>query len=390
MVLCPGCAASALLFIVANAACDTGVQSCRARLLAIGPSRAPAAGVRSGVKPLFRRENIMAPSRRRFLHDSLAAVGGLALPHPVRTTAGAVEPSYLRLARQGSLKKIEKDLWDILGACRLCPRACGADRLRGARGTCSSTARLKVASHGPHFGEERPLVGRGGSGTIFFSNCNLLCCFCQNWEINHRGDGRFVDEVAVAEMMLDLQERGCHNINLVTPTHVAPHIVKALRVAVDRGLRIPLVYNTGGYDNLEVIRALDGVVDIYLPDFKYQDGALAAKYSSGAADYPEVAAAVIKEMHRQVGRLVLDERGVAVRGLIIRHLVLPQNIAGTDRFVRWVARELTTDAYVNIMSQYRPEHRAREYPDLSRRITAQEWGQALAWAHAAGLTNLDT
>jgi len=332
----------------------------------------------------------MASSRRRFLHDSLAAVGGLALPMPGEARPVRREPSYLRLARQGGLKQIERDLWEILDGCRLCPRACGVNRREGKRGTCSSTARLKVASHGPHFGEERPLVGRGGSGTIFFSNCNLLCCFCQNWEINHRGDGRYISESDLAGMMLDLQDRGCHNINLVTPTHVAPHIVRALREAVDRGLRLPLVYNTGGYDNLDVIRALDGVVDIYLPDFKYQDGALAAKYSSGAADYPEVAAAAIKEMHRQVGTVRVDGRGVAVRGVIIRHLVMPQNIAGTDRFVKWVARELTTDTYVNIMPQYRPEHRAREYPELARRITSEEWGQALAWARASGLTNLDT
>jgi putative pyruvate formate lyase activating enzyme len=331
----------------------------------------------------------MAPSRRRFLHDSLAAVGGLSLPMPGTARAAQPEPSYLRLARQGRLKQVERDLWEILGACRLCPRACGANRRDGKRGTCGSTARLRVASHGPHFGEERPLVGRGGSGTIFFSNCNLLCCFCQNWEINHRGDGRFISEAELADMMLDLQERGCHNINLVTPTHVVPHIVKALRSAVDRGLRLPLVYNTGGYDSLDVVRALDGIVDIYLPDFKYQDGAFSAKYSSGVADYPEVAAAVIKEMHRQVGTLTVDGRGVAVRGLIIRHLVMPQNIAGTDRFARWVARELTTGTSVNIMGQYRPEHRAREYPELARRITAEEWGQALAWARGAGLTNLD-
>jgi putative pyruvate formate lyase activating enzyme len=331
----------------------------------------------------------MAPSRRRFLHDSLAAVGGLTLPAAGGASAAAFEPAYLRLARQGRLRPIEEELWEILDACRLCPRACGAGRREGARGTCSSTARLKVASHGPHFGEERPLVGRGGSGTIFFSNCNLLCCFCQNWEINHRGDGRFVTEADVADMMLDLQERGCHNINLVTPTHVVPQVVRALRVAVDRGLRLPLVYNTGGYDSLDVVRALDGVVDIYLPDFKYQDGALAAKYSSGAADYPEVAAAAIKEMYRQVGRLQVDGRGVAVRGLIIRHLVMPHNIAGTDRFVRWVARELSPDTYVNIMAQYRPEHRAREYPELARRILPGEWAQALAWAREAGLTNLD-
>jgi putative pyruvate formate lyase activating enzyme len=338
----------------------------------------------------------MGPSRRRFLQDSFAVVGGLALPHPARAPdplpamIEPPDPSYLGLARQGRLKQIEKDLWEILRGCRLCPRACGADRRAGKTGVCRSTAELKVASFGPHFGEERQLVGRGGSGTIFFSNCNLLCCFCQNWEINHRGDGRFVTESDVAEMMISLQERGCHNVNLVTPTHVVPHIVRALRAAIDRGLRIPLVYNTGGYDSLDVIRSLDGIVDIYLPDFKYQDGALAAKYSNGAADYPEVAAAVIKEMHRQVGTLKVDGRGVATRGLIIRHLVMPNNIAGTDRFVRWVARELTTDTCVNIMPQYRPEHRAREYPELSRRITSEEWGQAQAWAHAAGLTNLDT
>jgi putative pyruvate formate lyase activating enzyme len=284
------------------------------------------------------------------------------------------------------LHELEQDLWSRFEACALCPRACGANRAAGKTGVCSSTTRLKVASYGPHFGEEPPLVGRGGSGTIFFSNCNLLCCFCQNWEINHRGDGEFVSHDALAEMMLDLQRRGCHNINLVTPTHVVPHIIKALGIAVDRGLVLPLVYNTGGYDTLDVVRALDGVVDIYLPDFKYQDGALAAKYSSGAGDYPEVAAAVIREMHRQVGALRIDGRGVATRGLIIRHLVMPHNIAGTDRFVRWVARELGPDTCVNLMRQYRPEHRARDYPELSRRITSEEWTQALVWAREAGLT----
>jgi putative pyruvate formate lyase activating enzyme len=232
-------------------------------------------------------------------------------------------------------------------------------------------------------------VGRGGSGTIFFSNCNLLCCFCQNWEINHRGDGDFSSHRSLARMMLRLQERGCHNINLVTPTHVVPHIVKALRLAIPMGLRLPLVYNTGGYDDLEVVERLDGIVDIYLPDFKYQSPEAASRYSSGAEDYPEVAAAVIAEMHRQVGRLQTDARGIAQRGLIIRHLVLPHNIAGTDGFVEWVARELSADTYVNIMAQYRPEHRAAEYPKLARRINSKEWRQALAWAEEAGLSNLD-
>jgi putative pyruvate formate lyase activating enzyme len=331
----------------------------------------------------------MVPSRRRFLHESLAAVGGLALPAPGQSRAARSEPSYLRLARQGRLKQIEKNLWDVLDECRLCPRGCGANRRDGERGTCSSTARLKVASHGPHFGEERQLVGRGGSGTIFFSNCNLLCCFCQNWEINHRGDGRFITEDQLAEMMLDLQERGCHNINLVTPTHVVPHIVKAVRQAADRGLRLPLVYNTGGYDSLDLIRALDGVIDIYLPDFKYADGAMAAKYSSGAGDYPERAAAAIEEMHRQVGELEVNPDGTARRGLIIRHLVMPDNIAGTDRFVKWVAKELGPDTRVNLMAQYRPEHKAFDYPEISRPITDREWEQALSWAKAAGLEYFD-
>ena len=343
----------------------------------------------------------MDPSRREFLKQSLAAATPLALTPPgcgmasgetvpgMSTTPSKFEPAYLKAEGAGRLSSIEKDLWEIFRACRLCPRACGANRLKGETGVCSSTSRLKVYSCGPHFGEERPLVGRGGSGTIFFSNCNLLCCFCQNWEINHRGDGSYVTHDELADMMVGLQRRGCHNINFVTPTHVVPHLVRSLRLAIRRGFQLPLVYNNGGYDSLEVIRMLDGIVDIYLPDFKYQDGALAARYSSGASDYPEAAAATIKEMHRQVGELSVDERGVARRGLIIRHLVMPNNISGTDRFVRWVAKELTPATRVNLMAQYRPEHKAFEHPAISRRITTEEWQQALRWAREAGLRNLD-
>ena len=347
----------------------------------------------------------MGSTRRVFIRQTLAATGGLALcplachaspangdGEPRKLGRGKpsrdFEPAYLRLEKSGELKRREEALWQILSECRCCPRQCGANRLEGETGVCSSTARVKVYSAGPHFGEERPLVGRRGSGTVFFSNCNLLCCFCQNWEINHRGDGTFRSHRDLAELMLGLQHRGCHNINLVTPTHVAPNIVKALRIAIGMGLRLPLVYNTGGYDSLEVVKLLDGIVDVYLPDFKYQDGDLAAKYSSEAADYPEVAAAVIQEMHRQVGELVVDARGVAQRGLMLRHLVLPHNIAGTDRFVRWVAAELSPSTYVNIMAQYRPEHRASEYPELARRLTSDEWRQALVWARQAGLHNL--
>ena len=304
-------------------------------------------------------------------------------------TTGPFEPAYLKTEREGRLAIVESELWEVFRSCCLCPRACGANRIKGETGFCSSTAKLKISSFGPHFGEERPLVGSGGSGTIFFSNCNLLCCFCQNWEINHRGDGSYLTHDDLADMMISLQRRGCHNINLVTPTHVVPHIIRSLRLAIRRGLMIPLVYNNGGYDSLEVIKRLDGVVDIYLPDFKYQDGALAAKYSSGASDYPAAASATIKEMHRQVGELQMDRHGVARRGLIIRHLIMPGNIAGTDRFVRWVAQELTPGTSVNLMAQYRPEHKAFDHPEISRRITSEEWQQARTWAKQAGLENID-
>ncbi len=346
----------------------------------------------------------MAPTRRNFIRGTLMAVSPIlaagcrsagimseqASPSgPNTMTHEAFEPAYLGAERDGRLKLIEEEFWQMLENCHCCPRGCGVNRLRGERGFCSSTAELKVASYGPHFGEEKPLVGSGGSGTIFFSNCNLLCCFCQNWEINHRGDGRYISHRDLANTMLNLQRRGCHNINFVTPTHVNPHIIKALRIAIAGGLRIPLVYNTGGYDNLDVVKKLDGIVDIYLPDFKYQNGTLAAKYSSGATDYPEVAAEVIKEMHRQVGKLQYDAGGIATRGLIIRHLVMPHNIAGTDGLVEWVARELSSDTYVNIMAQYHPEHKAFEYPDIARRITSEEYRKAISWAKEAGLTNLD-
>jgi len=321
------------------------------------------------------------PTRRQFLGAALAA------PSARRKD---FEPCYLRLERSGELAARAGRLRAIYGSCRLCPRQCGVNRLEGETGVCSSAARAKVFSAHPHFGEERPLVGRGGSGTIFFSNCNLLCVFCQNWEINHRGDGSFASADTIGRLMTDLQAAGCHNINLVTPTHVAPSIIEGLRVAIRRGLRLPLVYNCGGYESLEVIKLLDGVVDIYLPDFKYADGRMAAKYSNGAEDYPEAAAAAIQEMHRQTGELVVDERGVALRGLIIRHLVLPQNIAGTDKFVHFVAGKLSRSTYVNIMSQYRPAHKAYAYPELSRSITSAEYQQALRWAREAGLTRLDS
>ncbi len=301
----------------------------------------------------------------------------------------SLEPAYLRLEREGELARREERLWSMLERCGLCLRGCEMNRLAGEMGVCQLDSRLVVASAYPHHGEEAPLRGRAGSGTIFFSYCNLLCCFCINWEIAHRGDGEAIDHARLARVMIGLQRRGCHNINLVTPTHVLPHVIRALRLAIPQGLRLPIVYNTSSYEAPEVIRLLDGIVDIYLPDFKYQDGAMAARYSAQASDYPEIAAANIREMHRQVGTLQLDPSGVALRGLLVRHLVMPNNVAGTDRFVRWVARELSPDTYVNIMTQYTPRYRADEHPDIARPTTEEEHTQAMRWAREAGLTRLD-
>jgi putative pyruvate formate lyase activating enzyme len=244
-----------------------------------------------------------------------------------------------------------------------------------------------VSSYGPHFGEERPLVGFGGSGTIFLAHCNLCCVFCQNYEISQQDEGRIVSARELAGMMLDLQRMGCHNINFVTPTHQVPQILRALPIAIEGGLQVPLVYNCGGYESLETLRLLDGVFDIYMPDFKYADADVAKQFSN-AENYPEVARAAFREMHRQVGDLTLDRRGIARRGLLVRHLILPSNLAGTGEVVRFLA-ELSEDMYVNIMDQYRPCYRAHEYPPLARRPARAELEEALRLARAAGLHRLD-
>lgn len=295
--------------------------------------------------------------------------------------------AYLRLPDDLFDEKI-RALDETIRRCTLCPRACGIDRASGERGFCRTGDLPFVSSWGAHFGEERPLVGSHGSGTIFMGNCNLGCIFCQNYTISHLGEGEEISLERLAGLMIALQEAGCHNINFVTPTHQTPSIVKAVRIAADRGLRIPLVYNCGGYEALETVSLLEGIIDIYMPDFKYWEGKYAARYSA-AEDYPEIAKAAIKEMHRQVGDLYIDDFGIAKRGLLIRHLVLPENMAGTEGVVRFIADEISKNAYVNIMDQYHPCFKASANPPLNRRITSKEYSTALESALKAGLKRID-
>ncbi|MFH1243507.1 MAG: radical SAM protein [Pseudomonadota bacterium] len=299
------------------------------------------------------------------------------------------EPGYLRLHRTGELKKRGKDLWEMMRSCELCPRKCGVNRLEGDEGFCQASAQLEISSYHPHFGEERPLVGKGGSGTIFLTNCGLRCVFCINWEISQGGIGEPRSIEDLAGMMLRLQGMGCPNINLVTPTHYSPHIVLALDVASGKGLRVPVVYNTCGWERLEILKMLDGIVDIYLPDFKYWDGKMAAKYSSGAESYAEITKTALLEMNRQVGVARPAGDGLMYRGLMIRHLVMPNGVSGTRQVIEWIAGNLPKDTYLNIMSQYRPMYKAFDYPAISRGITTEEYADAVRWARKMGLTNLD-
>ncbi len=298
-------------------------------------------------------------------------------------------PAYRRLAASGELAGRAAEAHRHLESCDLCARYCRVDRLKGIEGAvCRTGERARVASYGAHHGEEEPLRGWAGSGTLFFSWCNLRCVFCQNWDISQRPAGREVGTSDLADMMLALQAEGCHNINLVSPSHVVAQIIAAVSDAAQRGLRLPLVYNTGGYDSREALRLLDGIVDIYMPDMKYGDSALARKYSK-VRDYVEVNRAAVKEMHRQVGDLVCDARGIAQRGLLVRHLVMPRGIAGTGEVLGFLAREISTRTYLNLMDQYRPCYRADEYPELARAITSAEYREALAIAARLGLARLD-
>jgi putative pyruvate formate lyase activating enzyme len=297
------------------------------------------------------------------------------------------EPGYRKLHASGDLHLRAQQALDLLTPCRVCPRNCGVDRNRGELGFCRIGRNAVVSSYGPHFGEESPLVGQGGSGTIFFSSCSLGCIFCQNYSISHLREGREVTPTELARMMVNLQSRGCHNINVVTPSHVVPQILEALPMAVDRGLSVPLVYNTGGYDALATLKLLDGVFDIFMPDIKFMDEAVSERLT-GAADYPDVVKEAVKEMHRQVGDLVLDTQGIAQHGLLVRHLVMPEGLAGTQQVMRFLSREVSPGTYVNIMDQYHPCGEATE-PPLNRGITVSEYRQALTMAESEGISRLD-
>lgn len=302
--------------------------------------------------------------------------------------SGSFTPAYLKSFKEGLIPERIEKAFRMLDKCTVCPRDCQVNRIEGESGFCGATFLPKVSSASPHFGEERPLVGYHGSGTIFLTNCNLKCLFCQNYSISHLGEGREVSFESLAKMMIELQKMGCHNINFVTPSHYVPQILKALPIAIKMGLSVPLVYNTSGYDSLETLKLLDGIVDIYMPDFKFVVSSVAEKYSQ-APDYPTVAKTALREMHSQVGDLIIDERGIALRGLLVRHLILPQGLAGTQKAMHFLATEISKHTYVNIMDQYYPCGKISPNSPLSRRITKAELDEALNAAKKEGITRLD-
>ncbi|HHT63926.1 MAG: radical SAM protein [Bacillota bacterium] len=297
------------------------------------------------------------------------------------------KPGYLLLAQTGELKKRADDAREFLKNCRLCPQLCGINRTVGEKGICRAGDSILVSSVTPHFGEEKVLVGKKGSGTIFFGLCNLKCVFCQNYELSHFGEGHKITVEQFADAMLQLQDLGCHNINFVSPTHFAAQIVQAVAIAADMGLNIPLVYNTGGFDSIETLKLLVGIIDIYMPDVKFWDEGKAYLYLK-AKGYPKVMKAAIKEMHRQVGDLKIDENGLAYKGLLVRHLVMPRGLAGTKEIMIFLAQEISPSTYVNIMGQYQPCYLAKDFPELNRAITRKELMDAVRLAEEAGLTRI--
>jgi putative pyruvate formate lyase activating enzyme len=299
------------------------------------------------------------------------------------------KPRYLDLLANGELESRVKTLKEMLKNCVLCPHQCSVDRLNGEKGYCKTLEDCVVSGAQPHFGEEEELVGTHGSGTIFFSHCNLKCVFCQNYEISYCGEGQTLNVSQLAQMMLSLQTKGCHNINLVSPSHIVPQIVEAIFLAAQKGLYIPIVYNSNGYDLVDTLKLLDGIIDIYMPDIKFSDDDIAFKYLN-VKSYFTVAKNAVIEMYKQVKNLETDDRNIAYKGLIIRHLVLPQNLAGTEKIMRFLADEISPDIYVNIMAQYYPAHKAYNFEELSRRISKDEYKMAVESAKLAGLKNIQT
>lgn len=297
-----------------------------------------------------------------------------------------MQPAYLESYKNGKLNRLAEETFKMLQSCSICPRRCKVNRLKNELGFCKTGLKPKVCSFMPHHGEEPPISGEQGSGTIFFSNCNMACVYCQNYEFSQLGQGREAEFEELADFMIELQNLGCHNINLVTPTHVMPQILQSLVIAINRGLKIPLVYNTGGYELPEIIKLLDSVVDIFLPDMRYADSCMANKYSC-APEYSDYNQAALKEMHRQVGIAKIDNKGIIKSGLIIRHLVLPDNIAGTDKIMEFIAKELSPDTYISLMSQFFPYYKAFQFKEISRRITHEEYEDAQKAMQRYGLHN---
>lgn len=295
-------------------------------------------------------------------------------------------PSYLEAYQNGNLNKVIEKAFKMLESCAICPRNCRVNRKKGEKGYCKTGLLPRVCSYMAHHGEEPPISGERGSGTIFFTHCNMACVYCQNYEFSQLGGGKETDFEELAGIMLELERGGCHNINLVTPTHVMPQILKALEIAISRGLKIPLVYNTSGYELAEIIKLLEGIVDIYLSDMRYADDEAAIKYSD-APGYPKYSQSSVSEMHRQVGIPEFDDKGVIKKGLIIRHLVLPEKISGTEKIMRFISKEISKDTYISLMSQYTPYYRAAEFREISRRITDSEYQEAIEIMHKYGLYN---
>ena len=294
-------------------------------------------------------------------------------------------PRYLNIKEEEFDRRIEK-AYKLLSSCEVCPHKCRVNRLKGEQGICRSGEEVIVSSYNAHFGEEPPLVGNFGSGTIFFTNCNLKCVYCQNYPISQLGNGNKVSLSELAKIMLALQKRRCHNINLVTPTHFVPQILKSLKLAIKMGLRIPIVYNSSGYESVRTLKLLDGIVDIYLPDARYADNRIAKKYSS-APNYFEIMRKALKEMHRQVEDLAVNRMGIAHSGLIVRHLVLPEGLSGTKKIMHFIAWEISPHTYISLMAQYFPAYQAGQFPPLSRRINREEYKEALRAFEEEGLGN---